>query len=259
MLFRVIALLISLAALTGCVTETVYPDRDNPTEPSDVNNVSASQARVALGLRYMKDGDYSQAKFNLVKALEHSPNNVEANYAMAYYYQVVKETDRAEEYYQRSIRIAPGDGDVRNTYGVFLCDLKRFDEANEQFMEAVASPSYFKVADSYENAALCARQNKNDALAAEYFEKALTHNPNRPKSLLGLAELRYAENDLKSSELLLDKYINRYSYSARSAYLGVLLSHAKGDVVAEKKYGGILTAKFPATEQAKKYVLREYR
>ncbi|GAA5214516.1 type IV pilus biogenesis/stability protein PilW [Corallincola platygyrae] len=259
MLFRIFVLLLSVITLGGCVTETTYPDRDKNAQPSEPDSLSAAKARIALGLRYLKNGDYDQAKFNLTKALDHSPNNIEANYTMGYYYQVVKENELAEDYYKRAISLDSSNGDVRNTYGVFLCSQNRFEEAELQFLKAVESKTYFKVADSYENAALCARSNGQPDKAVEYFDKALTHAPNRAKSLLGLSELSWENGDRKRSESLLTRYHKSYSFSARSTYLALLQAYAKGDVMAEKKYGGILTAKFPASEQAKKYVLREYR
>ena len=39
----------------------------------------------------------------------------------------------AEESFKRALQVAPNDGDAMHNYGFYLCERRRFDEANELF------------------------------------------------------------------------------------------------------------------------------
>ena len=69
------------------------PLPDGFKDPDDFDTVAAAKTRISLGLTYLKNGNYSQAKFNLDKALQFAPRLADAHYSIAYYYQVVGENE----------------------------------------------------------------------------------------------------------------------------------------------------------------------
>lgn len=89
--------IVSVIFLLGCVTE---PLPEGFERPNDFDQVEAAKTRISLGLTYLKNGNYTQAKVNLDKALEFAPRLADAHYSMAYYYQLVDEVARAEESYE---------------------------------------------------------------------------------------------------------------------------------------------------------------
>ena len=80
---------------------------------------------------------------------------------MAYYYQQVGEFDQAEDAYRDALRKDNDNADTYNNFGAFLCQINKFDEAEQLLQAAVKRPGYIRVAESYENLAfLCARPQR---------------------------------------------------------------------------------------------------
>jgi transcriptional regulator with XRE-family HTH domain len=51
----------------------------------------------------------------------------------------------AEQSFQRALQLAPRDGDTLHNYGWFLCQQRRYDDADVQFNAALAAPQYAEV------------------------------------------------------------------------------------------------------------------
>ena len=94
------------------------------------------------------------------------------HYSLAYYYQQVGENALADKAYQKALAIKPDDPNTLNNYGVFLCGIDEYDRATDQFLKAIEVPSYIRVAESYENLALCAIEFDDFDNAESYFQQA---------------------------------------------------------------------------------------
>lgn len=225
--------LLALAALlasTGCVTESVYVGSDKPVVENKINNDVAARTRVSLALKYLAAGDSSQAKYNLERALKFSPELPEAHYSMAYYYQQVGENGLAKKFYESAIDIDPANPDTLNNYGVFLCSIGEFDAAADYMLQAIEIPSYLRVAESYENLALCAIENDEFDKAQDYLKASVQHSPLRGSSLINLAAISYAKSDLHRAQEFLKKYEKSGRISSRSLMLSYLIETRMGHI-----------------------------
>lgn len=81
----------------------------------------------------------------------------------------------AESRYRAALKVAPNNGHVYHNYGTYLCKQGEYEKANQYFLDAVTRPNYYQIAESYENAGLCALKNKQFKNAQRYFEKSLEH------------------------------------------------------------------------------------
>lgn len=238
--------------LVGCVT---VKETSNKKE---FNSIDASEARIALGLRYLETGQWQRARENLEQALIYGPKHYRAQNAMAYYYQRVDEPDAAEAMYKQALQDSPKSGDTLNNYGVFLCSEQRYDEATAAFLKAIEQPDYYLTSASYENAALCSLDNGNKQLALRYFEKALSHDPYRPKSMLQLAQMKIEFQNYKDARAMLLKFNKRYGYKADSLWLLIQLENQAGRLTQADKYAVLLKQQFPDSQQYQKYLANEY-
>ena len=217
-------------AMTGCVTESVYLGSDKPVVEKRINNEDAARTRISLALKYLSTGDSSQAKYNLERAAVFAPKLPEVHYSTAYYYSAVGEVELANKSYLRAIDLAPDDPNTLNNYGVFLCGNGRYDEAQDYLLAAIAIPSYIRVAESYENLALCAIENDEFADAQEYLESSVKHSPLRSSSLINLSSLYYAKSDLIKAQDLLARYEDAGRVSSRSLLLSYLIDNKMGHI-----------------------------
>ncbi|AZZ99417.1 type IV pilus biogenesis/stability protein PilW [Pseudoalteromonas sp. R3] len=236
--------------LSGCVTETRYANSDKPVVQSKASREDAAKTRISLALQYLANGNNTQAKYNLERALTLAPQLPEAHYSLAYYYEQVGENARAEQAYQKALALAPKDPNTLNNYGTFLCRIGKYDEATEQLFKAIEIPSYIRVAQSYENLALCALRQDNFELALEYLSSAEKHNGQRQSTLLLMAGLYYAKSELHRAEEVLKVYGDRGFVSARGLLLSHLLELRKGHLQQAEETATLLLQTYPESPQA---------
>ncbi|MEM0515540.1 type IV pilus biogenesis/stability protein PilW [Pseudoalteromonas sp. YIC-827] len=254
---KLLATSISLLALGGCVTESTYVGSDKPVVEKKINNVEAARTRISLALNYLSQGDSTQAKYNLERAAKFAPELPEVHYSIAYYYQQVGEKQRAKDAYEKALSIEPNDPNTLNNYGVFLCDIGEYELAVDKFMAAIEVPSYLRVAESYENLALCALEfNKFDA-AESFLEDSLQHSSLRPSSLLNLAAVKYAKSDFHNAQQVLKRYERTGRVTSRSLLLGYLIQDRMGHIEDARKLSETITVTYPSSIEAR--IIREQR
>lgn len=248
-------LLISLTSLmmSGCVTERTYSGTDVPVTERAFDNVSAARQRVQLGLTYLQKGNSEQAKYNLDKALEFAPNLEDVHVALAYYYQAVGEIELTEKAYRQAINASDATGDSMNNFGVFLCQQKKYDQAEQMFLKAVKMPKYTRSAASYENLGICSRESGDLKKAQRYFGMALNYDPRRATSLLELSEIDFELGHYQAAKDGLARYHRVVPESAQSLALGIKIEQGLNNTEAVKKFGILLLAKFPSSDEAKQY------
>lgn len=178
--------------VTAISSASSSPLRSATTTSSPLSSPSAQQLNraaeinIKLGLYYLQQQNFQQAKTKLLLALNQSPQNFLAYDAFAYFLEMTGETGKiisAEKFYKQAIHLALKDGSnaaektrsVRdigggeagsvgaayNNYGTFLYRQKRCAEALAQFKTAIAIPNYLNSNAAYENAGLaekCARK-----------------------------------------------------------------------------------------------------
>src|SRR5574344_2161294 len=108
--------------LIGCVTRTEF--------------VVGTDGQRNEILKEKSDIDYVKAaddKINLEKAEQYNPGTENLYLAWGYYYSTVGDSLKAEKVYKIALD-EYDSGSVNTNYGIFLCNEKRFKEANEHFM-----------------------------------------------------------------------------------------------------------------------------
>jgi type IV pilus assembly protein PilF len=242
MLKKSVAAIVLCSLLSACVTEPRDPDFAGADA---INTDAAAKNRVSLGLTYLSNGNFSQAKANLDKALNFAPKSADAHFAMAYYYQQVDELTLTEEYYLKALKLAPENPNIINSYGAFLCEQGRYEKAKSYFLKAVSSKSYVSTAETYENLAICAvDQGKTDE-AVGFFESALNHQPTRGKSLFFLAQLQKEQGNYGEAKKTLWKYDRVSRVSPESLWLSYEIAQGLSDTEAALGYGELMKSMFP--------------
>ncbi|MFT4927255.1 MAG: type IV pilus assembly protein PilF [Phenylobacterium sp.] len=257
-LLTLLSILLSTLLLTGCVQSSSYKNSGNPVDQTAVDTNEAAKTRIALGLQYLKVGEMGNAKANLEKALHFAPKMPAVHSAFAYYYQKVDEAELAEQAYLKALSYDADDPDTLNNYGVFLCGQKLYDKAEGVFLQAIKVPSYLKVAESYENAALCAMQNKQYVEAKDFFTSSLDHGTLRANTLMNTAGLSYAMGDYRDAQKYTQRLTNIGVMSPRVLLLRALVELKLGDITQSKKYGTTLVSKYVKTPQALAYLSKNF-
>ncbi|WP_165311181.1 type IV pilus biogenesis/stability protein PilW [Vibrio ziniensis] len=217
--------------LLGCIT---YEQENSPKLNSDP--IEKAESRITLGLGYLKIGNMVKAKENLEKALQYTPEHYRAMLAIAHYYDMVGETEKAQVSYDNALNKHSDNGQVLNNYGAFLCKKGEFRQADQYFNQAIAQPNYYLIAESYENAGLCAIKYGDLHRARQYFSRAVGHDPQRFHSILQLSKLEIDSGELSKARERLMQFHLSYGYKKASLLLLASLERRTGNSELEQKY-----------------------
>jgi len=230
---------VTLMLFSGCVSQNSQSFGQN----FDQNK--AAKNRVSLGLTYLKNGNFSQAKYNLDKALEFAPRSADANFAMAYYYQSVSELEQAENAYQFAMGLDPKNANIANSYGAFLCQNGDYEKAKTYFLKAVNTSSYVSSAETYENLALCSQNQGRPEDAIQYLRSAVNHQPGRASSLYLLAQSLVETQQWQEAREILNRYEKVSRISPQSLLMAMKIERGTGNDTAADGYLNMLLRMFP--------------
>jgi type IV pilus assembly protein PilF len=245
--------------ISACVSSQTTTTQNNPNGlKSAFNSEVAAETRMQLALLYLENNQMQLAKENLDIALQYQPNSAKIVSVLAYYYQQVNEDGEAEKYYKKSIALDPENGDTYHNYASFLCAKGFYKKGEDLFLKAVALPHYLRVEQTYQNAAICAEEERNYNKAILYAEYALSHNPNNINLNLFLAKLNINVKKYEAAKLNLFTFEHSSSSTAESLWQWIRLDYAEGDKASLSKHGEQLERLFPGTPQVLNYVNKKY-
>lgn len=242
--------------MQGCMS----PAQDSKSAKSDgeagaygtVNLPRSAKYNVQLGLAYLEQGDVERAKDKFLKALKQAPRMPEGHYNLAHFYYLIDEYDLADKHFNQAIDYSNDSGNsagvlgtARNNYGVFLCQIKKYQKAQEQFLLAIEDESYVDTASAYENAGLCALKSNDKSLAQNYFDKAIKQNPLSAKALIELSEFNLADKNYSKAKMYLQRYNQANKPSRRSLLLNLKLATMLGDKTEIESITASINEKFP--------------
>jgi len=246
--------------VSACTTtSTSFSTPYSATTPSSSNQNNydrkkAAATRLTLGLRYLAQGDYDKAKFNLDKAFEHNPKGSDVLRGYAWYYEKVSENKLAEQYYKQAIKINPKSPDLLNQYGVFLCRKGKLAESLELFSQSAQILSNKNVSGTYENAATCSYQSGDIEQAQRFYRRALNHNPEQRDSLLGMARIEFGKARYERTRSYLKRYESVSSHTPRSLWLALRTESHLRNMNGVASYAIKLEQLFPDSEETATYL-----
>lgn len=176
-MLKTLLLVGGLCGLAGCSTpQSAAPDLFNGFNEAQIDYNQAAMANVALGLHYLKQDQIVRAKSKFIKAQKLAPKLPEVHCAYGLYLEKIGENSLAELAYQKAIHLNPKSGNTHHCYGVFLYNQHQFEMAEKEFLQSLNDPDYMNMAQTLENAALCATQLSDEHKAKSYLDKAARYH-----------------------------------------------------------------------------------
>ena len=236
-----------LVSLTACVTETTGELR--PQSPPDLEE--AAKINTQLGVDYARQGRFDVAEEKLRKAVDQNDRYAPAHGVLAYVLTQRGDREGAEREYRRALALAPDDAATHNNFGVFLCDLGKFKEADQAFRTALADRNYATPEAAWTNAGICQRQAR-DPRAEDSFREALKINPEYRAALAQIAQLTYKASDWARTDAFIKRYEKLGSLPPDLLLIAALTQRKLGDRAAARRYEQTLVRDFPESDQAVK-------
>jgi type IV pilus assembly protein PilF len=198
---------------------------------------------------------YSSGNFGVALEELRIAEKADSSYAPTYsmfglVYMQLKENKRAEESFERALRLSPNDADINHNYGWFLCQTGREPASIKYFLAAIRNPLYATPWRSYSAAGVCTLKTEPKSKDAEaFFERALRLEPDEPAALLNLGQIRYDQGNIFEARKLVARHNKLVNPSPESLWLAVRIERRLGERVLEQSYANQLRRRFPASPE----------
>jgi len=239
-----VMLVLAFLLIGGCASQA-------EREEKAVKLSKRVEVHTQLGATYLSRNQLDIAQQELERALEIDSDDSQANHIMGLLQIRLKQDGKAEQYFRRAVSAQPENPDARNSYGVFLCERDRLEEADKQFHAAIKNPLYKSPEQASLNAGLCQLKKPDRHAAATYFRKALEHNPRQPQALLHMARYSFESDEALSARGFMQRYFEVATDAPEVLLLAFRIERALGDKNAQATYALRLRGKFPQSAEAR--------
>lgn len=264
MTLRSLQSLALLALLAACASAPSGPpaakvaegeaERPVSEQPVVTDQRRMARSHVELGNAYLQSGRIGTAMEEARVSVAIDPSYAPAQLLLASVHALLDEKPAAQKAFEAAVAVAPGDPEVNNAYGWFLCTNGREKEGLERLAKAQQNPFYTTPTRPATNAGLCMLRMKDEKGAASQFAKAYTLDPSNTVALFNLAELAFKQGDFTRARALVTELNQRSEVSAESVWLGLRIERKLGHQEAMESYAQKLKGRFPDSQQYQDYL-----
>jgi type IV pilus assembly protein PilF len=209
--------------------------------------------RLQLAVGYYQEGKFEIALDEIKQAIAADPSYADAYGVRALIYTAMGQLPLADDNYQHALRLAPGNPDLSNNYGSFLCQsLNRPADALRYFDAAIKNPSYQTPASALVNAGVCSIKTRNFDAAERYLLDALRLAPDLQAVNAGLARVYYERRDMTRAGFFINRLIETAkleTLSADALWLAMRVQRKQGDRTHEASFAAQLRRRFPGSPE----------
>lgn len=254
---RLAAMGVLAAALTACAggpapTAAPAPTGELRTASDTTSAEKRAGIRLQLAVGYFQEGKYEVALDEIKQALAADPQSAEAYGLRGLVYNAMGETARAENSFKEALALAPGNPDLQNNYGSFLCQTGRAPESIRFFEAALNNRSYRTPASALVNAGTCSLKMKNNDAAERYLLDALRVAPDLPVVNASLARIYHERRDSTRAGFFINRLTSTAKLDSLSAdvlWLAIRVTHKAGDRTTEASLVSQLAKRFPSSPE----------
>jgi type IV pilus assembly protein PilF len=243
---RLLAVLMPLAWLAGCVTAPADGDREIRTDSDQTNAEKRARVRLELAAAYFSRGQATTALDEVKLALAAKPDMPEAFNLRGLVYASLGEAALAEQSFQRALQLAPRDGATLHNHGWFLCQQRRFAEAGQQFNAALAAPGYGDAARTLMASGVCQARAGQWADAERQLGRAFELDPANPAIAFAFAEVLYQRGDYERARFYVRRINSQPDQSnAQTLWMAARIERRLGNLPGLEDLARQLRDRFP--------------
>jgi type IV pilus assembly protein PilF len=249
---RSIASAVLVLLLVACAgAPSTGKERDSSRQTADQNDPDRrAQVRLELAGLYLGRGQTATALDEVKRALAAKPDMPEAYSLRGLIYASMGEPSLAEDSFRRSLQLAPRDGEAMHNYGWFLCQQRRFPEADAQFASALAQTQYRDTSRTLLAQGVCQARAGHWPEAEKALSRSYELDPASAITAYNLSEVLMRRGELDRARF----YVGRINSvpelsTAQSLWLAARIERGLGNQQSVQEYGRRLRERFPQADE----------
>lgn len=243
-----VMILAAAALLAGCAGSGGSPgggaEQPISQQPATSDTRQRAKVHTELGSLYLQDGRFAVALEEARISLA-----IDATYAPAYNllgltHMFLNETKLAEENFERALRIAPGDPEINNNFGWFLCQSGREQRSLDFFFKAARNPLYATPTKPWTNAGICSIRLKDDKAATDHLVRARRLDPGNTQAIYWLGDIAYRQGRLVEARQLVSELDRMIEPTPETTWLALRIERKLGNREAELRHATQIRRRF---------------
>ncbi|EJE54645.1 type IV pilus biogenesis/stability protein PilW [Acidovorax sp. CF316] len=212
-----------------------------------------ARIRLELATNYFENGQTTVALDEVKQALVADPTYADAFSLRGLIYLRLNEFGQAEESFRRALGLRGNDPNLLHNLGWLHCQQRKYAEADQSFVTALANPAYTARGKTLMARGLCQVEAGQVAEAEQSLLKAYELDASNPVVGYHLSNLLMRRNELTRAQFYIRRLNNSDFANAETLWLGIKVEHGLGDTVALRQLGDQLRRRFPDARETGAY------
>jgi type IV pilus assembly protein PilF len=247
-----------LTGLAGCVSDGGPVQRPHRGDDKDITTASdqttgdrLSNTRMELAAAYLGRNQPTDALDQVKQALQAKPDNPAAYGLRGLIYAALGDNEKADESFRRAMQLAPHDADLVHNHGWYLCQTRRFAEADAEFQRAIAEPGYRSVPRTMLVEGICQVRAGKPQDAEHTLSRAYELDPANPTIAVNLSETLYRNKQYERARFYIRRVNTKQELaSAQTLWLAARIEHKLGQDEQANAMGAQIRNRFPQSPEA---------
>jgi type IV pilus assembly protein PilF len=253
------SLVFAVAALLGACSTTVStttgPINDaqanTAAQPEAADPKRRAQVRMELATAYFRRGQLEVALEEVKRALEADPALTAAFNLRGLIYASQGEEVLAEQSFRQGLQTNARDADTMQNFGWFLCQRRRYAEADAMFVQALGVLGSRDASRTLLAQGVCHANAGQLAEAERSLARAYEVDANNPSVAVNLAEVLYRRGEYERARFFIRRINNQTALvNAQSLWLAARIESRLGNQTGVQELGRQLRARFGDSREA---------
>lgn len=218
-----------------------------------------AKVHVELGQAYFQVARYGVALDEAKAAISYDAGYAPAYQLMGLVHMFLEENQIADANFAHALSLAPGDPEIQNSYGWFLCSTGKEAAGIEMLQAAARNPYYQTPTRAHANAGLCQLRLNNDAAAERAFLRAVELDNGNHQAVFHLAGIAYRRGANEAAKRYISALNQAVEPTAESLWLAIRIERRLGDRAAEASLVQQLRRRFPGSPEYQAFLQGQYQ
>ena len=224
---------------------------DRVTASDEPDSARRSRVRLELATAYFQRGQTTTALDQVKLAIQADPNSSEAYALRGLIYANLGDPTLAEDSFRHALLINPTDADAMHNFGWYLCQQRRYDEADAMFARALAVPQYREQPRTLLAQGVCQASAGRLELADQTLQRSFELDASNPTTALNLADVLYRRGQYERARFYVRRVNARTELSnPQTLWLAARIENRLGNVQGAQDFGTQLRNRFPDSREA---------